>query len=457
MPVTHTTNSYTEADVTALCLSLIDNHAKLTPEENAWIKQNTSNATPKPPKAQIVNNILQGNDPLHTAFCLARNQDKRRIMGQTNTPIEIVQSILHWLQHQENPDRIIDCGSGSGRFSYTAARLFPNAKIIAIEKDPLIALILRANLAVLGISHRVEILVQDYQNTQLPNIRGTTAFIGNPPYVRHHDISQHWKAWFTNQFEKLGITASGLAGLHLHFFLKTYLLAKNNDIGAFITSAEWLDVNYGASLRKLLTNQLGGTALHVLTPKIEAFPGTATTAAITCFRVGEKKSPVKVRYITKLPKLNSLTDGRNIARKKLANAPRWSSIIHNQKNNNGGEIPLGTYFAVHRGQVTGANAIWIADQNAQNLPERVLLPTVTKAKELIQAGPRLITDAALHRVIDIPANLEQFDTNERKNINDFLNWAKKQGAENSYIAKHRKAWWSGHRADFAALCTRPAW
>jgi hypothetical protein len=60
-----------------------------------------------------------------------------------------------------------------------------------------------------------------------------------------------------------GGRASTLAGLHLHFFVRTLQLARSGDFGAFITSAEWLDVNYGDALRRLLADRLGGVALHV--------------------------------------------------------------------------------------------------------------------------------------------------------------------------------------------------
>jgi hypothetical protein len=48
----------------------------------------------------------------------------------------------------------------------------------------------------------------------------------------------------------------------------------------FITAAEWLDVNYGAVLRRLLADGLGGTAIHLIDPKaqpfVDAHPFTAS-------------------------------------------------------------------------------------------------------------------------------------------------------------------------------------
>jgi hypothetical protein len=319
--------------------------------------------------------------------------------------------------------------------------------------DPLAALMLRANLSARGWTDRATVMVKDYREVKLPRFAGMTAFIGNPPYVRHHEIAEGWKAWYASNFAEFGIKASSLAGLHLHFFLQTRLLAKPGDVGAFITSAEWMDVNYGSALRRLLLDELGGVALHVLAPTIEAFPGTATTAAISCFRVGEKTNPVRVRAVDELVNLNGLTKGIDIPRETLQAAPRWSIVVRPSAAT-AGDIELGELFRVHRGQVTGANDIWIAGEHARTLPDRVKVPAVTKAKDLIQAGAHLKSDLVLRRVVDLPPELDEFTKEERRRISTFLGWAKLHGADQSYIAQHRRAWWSvGLKAPAPILCT----
>ncbi len=272
--------------------------------------------------------------------------------------------------------------------------------------------------------------------------------------MRHHGIDASWKAWYASSFARLGIKASALAGLHLHFFLKTRMLARCGDIGAFITSAEWLDVNYGAALRRLLLEQLGGLALHVLQPGVEAFPGTATTAAITCFRVGETSERLCVRSAMRLAGRNALMKGTPVARARLQCAPRWSMLVRPPPRPIDGAIELGELFRVHRGQVTGDNAVWIADEHADGLPERLKLPAITKARELLQAGSRLSSAGLLRRVIDLPAELEQLCCEERRAVDAFLSWARCRGAHRGYVPQHRKAWWAGGwPAPAPILCT----
>lgn len=451
--VTHRQEILTETDLAATCIAIIGCTRGLTQAElrlgrgEAW--KNLFGLA-----SELRSQIAGGADPLGEAFVAIRSADARRELGAVYTPFAIVNGMMSWLARQGSPARIVDPGAGSGRFILAAGKAFPNAQLVAVEMDPLAALMLRANLSARGWIERSTVLVKDYRKVKLPRCTGMTAFIGNPPYVRHHDIAEDWKAWYASKFSDFGIKASALAGLHLHFFLQTRLLAMAGDVGAFITSAEWLDVNYGSALRRLLLDELGGIALHVLEPTIEAFPGTATTAAITCFRVGETAEPVRVRSVDELKRLNGLSKGTDIPRERLHAAPRWSIIVRPSEQAAAGQIEIGELFRVHRGQVTGANDIWIAGEHAMGLPDRVKLPAVTKAKDLIQAGAHLGSSEILRRVVDLPADLDQFDVDERQRVADFLTWAKLNGADEGYIARHRKAWWSvGLKEAAPILCT----
>lgn len=443
----------TESDLISTCLALIEDKRKLSVPERELAASTREGSCTGDSIAAIRLAIRTGRDALGEAFSTIRSGSKRRSGGAVYTPQAIVQSMIAWIGAHGTPARVIDPGAGSGRFILAAAEAFPVAELIAVESDPLAALMLRANLSVRNLAGRASVLVKDYRDVALERCGGATAFVGNPPYVRHHEIVEVRKRWYSGQFARLGIKASALAGLHLHFFLQSRLLASKGDIGSFVTSAEWLDVNYGAALRRLLTEDLGALALHVLEPSVAAFPGTATTAAITCFRVGETKTPVRVRSVAALGGLQSLAEGTDIPRERLRSEQRWSVIVRPAPAAQGA-IELGDLFRVHRGQVTGANQIWIAGNRALTLPDQVHVPAVTRARDLIEAGETLGSANTLRRVIDLPAELDGFGADERRSIDAFLAWARSRGAHQGYIARHRKAWWSvGLKPPAPILCT----
>lgn len=443
----------TERELVALAIALIGDTAKLTASERQ-LARGAAYVT-EDRLSELRELIRNGADPLGEAFCRLRSPEIRRAHGATYTPKVIVDAMIAWAADEATPPvRIIDPGAGSGRFLLAAAERFRTAQLVAVEIDPLATLMLRANAATLGFGDRLSVHLSDYRDITLPPADGPTMFVGNPPYVRHHDISPRWKAWLAETARSLGFTASALAGLHVHFFLKTRQLGRPGDFGTFITAAEWLDVNYGSLLRRMLADGLGGTAVHVIDPKVQPFAGSLTTGAITCFRVGRRPEQLTMRAVKSLDELAPLSAGRNVSWTEIEAASRWSPLVRQTPRPRRNEIELGELFRVHRGQVSGCNAVWIAGEAAKGIPKRFLWRTITRARELLEAGDILGTDQHLKFVVDLPPDLDELTATERRAVMPFLTWAKQMGADEGFVATHRRAWWSvGLRQPAPILCT----
>jgi hypothetical protein len=443
----------TETALIAACLALIGpaGHSALSPAELAI----AAGIAPEPPGARLAAlraAIAAGGDPLGEAFARIRAARQRRALGATYTPQEIVTAILAWSARQDGaaPDRIVDPGAGSGRFLLAAAAVFPQATLVGVEIDPVATLLLRANLSLRGLAPRARVVVGDYRAVELPPTEGRSLFIGNPPYLRHHGIAPGWKDWYAATAQRFGVRASRLAGLHLHFFLRTLELARPGDLGCLVTAAEWLDVNYGAPLRQLLASTLGITLLHQLDPKALPFVDAVTTGVITGFEIGARAARVRVQRLSSLAKLGDLGSGEDVPRETLAATPRWSGLSRPARAVPPGWIELGEICRVHRGQVTGGNAVWIAGPHSQDLPPQFLRPAITKAHEL-RTSTVLDDPARLRRVIDLPRDLTAVECDA---IRRFLGWAQARGADRGYIARHRKAWWAVElKAPAPILCT----
>jgi hypothetical protein len=386
--------------------------------------------------------IAAGDDPLGEIFCALRTPVERREDGATYTPKPIVAAMTNWALQNADPRRIVDAGVGSGRFLVAAGRAFKNAHLLGVEIDPVAAILARGHLAAASLADRARVQLMDYREFPLEPITSQTLFIGNPPYVRHHRIAPEWKKWLTSRAAAHGLSASQLAGLHVYFFLATAALAKPGDVGVFISAAEWLDVNYGKLVRDLLLNDLGGEAIHLIEPRAMPFADAVTTAVITCFKRGSSAKSVAVRTVADVSALGTLEGGRLVRRDRLEAARRWTPLLRAPRKVPEGHIELGELVSVHRGQVTGANRVWIAGPHSRDLPDAVLFASVTKARELIQAGGELADRSALRRVIDLPLNLDVFEGTDRKAVDRFLKIARSMGGDKGYIAQHRKAWWS---------------
>ncbi|MES1150628.1 MAG: hypothetical protein ABUL54_01940, partial [Dongia sp.] len=172
------------------------------------------------------------------------------------------------------------------------------------------------------------------------------------------------------------------------------------------------------------------------------------TGAIVGFSPGSATA-VEVGDVAALDQLGPLAKGAPVSRAAFA-APRWTQIGRTGAARPVGWTELGELCRVHRGQVTGGNAVWIAGPHGTDLPERFLFPAVTKARELIAAGDALTDASRLRRVIDLPVDIAIDDPAVQR----FLAWARQQGADAGYIARHRKAWWSvGLKSPAPILCT----
>ena len=131
-------------------------------------------------EAALRASVKAGRDLLGDLFCELRSAEERRPQGATYTPAGIVDAMLAWAGEQRGVTRVVDAGAGSGRFTIHAARTFPAADIVAVELDPIAAILLRANVHAAGVQDRVRIVLGDYRELKLDACSGTDPVDGKP-------------------------------------------------------------------------------------------------------------------------------------------------------------------------------------------------------------------------------------------------------------------------------------
>ncbi|MDQ3691513.1 MAG: methyltransferase [Chloroflexota bacterium] len=385
--------------------------------------------------------LFAGGDPLGEQLSGLRSPIERRAVGAFYTPPSIVEPMIRWTLERD-PDRIVDAGCGSGRFALAAARLKPSLPLIAIDTDPVATLLTRAALAVVG-AQAASVVQADYTTFEADVIAGRTAYVGNPPYVRHHELSRDAKVWAAAAGERLGHRVSGLAGLHALFFLATALQAKPGDVGCFVTSAEWLDVGYGSIVRKVLLNGLGAVGLDLIEPTAVAFDDAMTTAVITCFEAGVEPQEVPLRVAGDPFELGRLGQGQLVSRQALQDANRWSPLVHGRNHiQTAGLVPLGQVARVHRGVVTGANDFFVLTRaRAAELGlEPWCRPAITRGAEVRSAGSVLRETSERRVVLDVPHGV---DRAAHPALDRYLRSGERGPSAISarYITSRRRPWW----------------
>ncbi len=393
--------------------------------------------------------IQRGCDPLGEVFYRLRPADVRRATGTFYTPPPIVSSMVAWLLGHDVA-RVVDPGCGSGRFAVAVARARPDIPLVAIDADPLATILTRGALAALGVRN-ARILHHDYLTVTLPRVTGATGYIANPPYVRHHGLSATTKAWAAAAAARVGIPVSGLSGLHSLFFLATALHARPGDVGCFITSAEWLDTQYGGTIRRLLTEQLGVQGLTMIDPEVTTFEDVMTTALITQFAVRSPVTSVSLRCTASASDIDlMLRSDETVCLAQMKASARWGPLMRKTPAHAAGaegepDVPLSAYARVHRGIATGANDYFVLSRaRAANLG---LLPwcrpVITNAKEILTSGG-VIRDTPERQVILIPPRT--IDRVAHPALDAYLvRGEEAQGGTppiaGRYLPSHRSPWW----------------
>ena len=387
--------------------------------------------------------ILAGGDPLGERLLRWRSPAQRRPEGAFYTPPALVEPMVEWALEQD-VDRVVDAGCGSGRFAAAVARRRPDLEIVAIDTDPTATLLTRAALAVLR-AERARVLQGSFLTIHpTEELTGRTAWIGNPPYVRHHDLDPEVKRWAAAAGAELGHPVSSLSGLHAYFFLATARLANPGDVGAFVTSAEWLDVGYGELIRQLLMDGLGLASLHVLDPRAVPFADVMTTAAIACFRAGSRPQRVRLQAVANLEDLDGLAGGTELARADLELSSRWTALLRPQVETATG-TPLGRIARVSRGVVTGANDYFLLTR-AQALALGILewcRPAITSAEEVLDAGG-IVREGAERRLLFAPP--PDVDREAHPALDRYLKRGERRHGQtpairHRYVTSHRRPWW----------------
>jgi type I restriction-modification system DNA methylase subunit len=121
------------------------------------------------------------------------------------------------------------------------------------------------------------------------------AVVSNPPYVRQEDIPKSKKDAKTNPkpgtkeyYQKLikdeaGVTFSGRSDLHCYFWPHSTSFLKEKGYLCFLTSSQWLDVEYGFRLQDWILNNFRILAIFESIDE-PWFVGARVATTITCLQ-----------------------------------------------------------------------------------------------------------------------------------------------------------------------------
>ena len=212
--------------------------------------------------------------------------------------------------------------------------------------------------------------------TTAPRARGCRrcrhAVPRQPSLVRHHPIAPALEAVARAGRPRPGLAASQLAGLHVHFFLAPRRAPAPGDRGAFITAAEWLDVNYGRLVRELPWRP--GRRDH--SRRIEPRPSPSGRRRHRRRHLLPASRRAAARFVCGASRRSEarLARGRPAGPGRApGDARRWSPLTRAARAVPEDHVELGELCPGPPREVTGATT-WIVRRREPDLPAPVLFP-----------------------------------------------------------------------------------
>ncbi|WP_415910482.1 peptide chain release factor N(5)-glutamine methyltransferase [Oleiharenicola sp. Vm1] len=107
------------------------------------------------------------------------------------------------------PARVLDLGTGSGALALALAKLFPEARVTAVDVSPDALALARENAAALGLAERVAFMPSDWF-AALPADDRFELIVANPPYLTDAETRETTPE--VQKFEPWNALSSGPAG-----------------------------------------------------------------------------------------------------------------------------------------------------------------------------------------------------------------------------------------------------
>jgi hypothetical protein len=109
--------------------------------------------------------------------------------------------------------------------------------------------------------------------------------LGNPPYVRHHHLEREDKERLQALTHRMtGVKVNGLAGLYVYFLLLATAWMEDGGYAGWLIPSEFMDVNYGAALKRYLTDRVTLIRAHRFDPDDVQFGDALVSSVVLVFR-----------------------------------------------------------------------------------------------------------------------------------------------------------------------------
>ena len=389
---------------------------------------------------------------------------ERNRMGQFATPAWLAADMLRhgkMLFDKEQNVRFLDPALGTGAFYSALLQIFTSAQSLQRPgmKLILITAIRRMNYGMkLGLIFISKILLQlQHQRMAISSIFLFVIL----PYVRHHHIGNDDKRRLQlNVKDACGAEISGLAGLYCYFLGLSHPWMTDGGLAGWLIPSEFMDVNYGRSIKRYLLDEVTLLHIHRFDPKESQFRDALVSSAVVWIRNKRPRPGHGVRFTfggtLAQPELD-----RVVPLEELCRESKWTRYPQQENNTRTDGPVLSDFFRIKRGLVTGKNSFFILtghEIERRGLPFEAFKPILPSPRYLtndeIQCDRK--GNPLLERrlfLLDPPWTEVEIEK-EHPALWLYLEEGKNAGIATHYICRHRAPWYrQENRPPAPFVCT----
>ena len=380
----------------------------------------------------------------------AKSADDRNREGQFATPYPLAVEIAGLVKRYWTagaPAEFLEPSVGTGAFYSAVKTVFPALdRAVGVEKDPAFA----GAAAELWSWSGLEVIRGDFTR-QKPPAQKFTLLVTNPPYVRHHHLDADEKARLRDLvLRRTGLRLSGLAGLYCYFVLLADAWVAEGGISAWLIPGEFLDVNYGVSVKEYLTRQVRLLHVHRFSPADVQFADALVSSTVVVF----KKAAPDGRPVvfSQGGKPTDPETSKVVPADDLRPSRKWSKFFNGSSHHEDVGTRFGDLFTIKRGLATGSNDFFImtaARARQLRLPAKFLRPILPSPRAMAET---VVTQTDLV-VLDCPLEPEDVRQQHPK-LWTYLETGIAAKVHEGYLASRRTPWYSQEDRPAAPfLCT----
>jgi hypothetical protein len=284
--------------------------------------------------------------------------------------------------------------------------------------------------------------------------------ICNPPYVRHHYITNGEKARLQDVTKAAcGVRIAGLAGLYCYFLGLSHAWMQRGAIAGWLIPSEFMDVNYGETVKRYLLDRVTLFRIHRFDPSEVQFGDALVSSALVWFRNAPPPTGHQVEF-TFGGSLFTPKVMRTVPVTALRKETKWTRFPVLDARKEMVHYRLSDLFTIKRGIATGGNKFFILTKDeiiARDLPFEVFRPILPSPRYVLadevesdQEGAPVLD----HQLFLLDCRLAEAEVKERfPKLWAYLEKGRGTVSER-YLCRSRKVWYfQEERPPAPILCT----